>query len=720
MATEGVERIQMGEAEAEIMKRAQMAGEQAANANKQTEENKKRARTLDLSIFDNNVFSDLDDDVFDAQSAQQSLMDKKGTALYNETIKICSAQIPAQCKSYGSMLSLVYAQKIKSDCIAYENSLKAQRSQSQQKLQTAQKALRDAALDEYKNQNKYATTGECVIAFTECMKTTAECGEDYTGCVTLAANENVKNNKKGSVAKQSKIKGSRGGADITLAASTMEQLLAKKMICERITKQCVNSNKNDAVWNGFLRNAAPAIKSAELIAEQNLRSNCIPTLAKCFQNACKSNFGDTDSYDMCLSNPETYKSLCKVQLEPCLEATGGDYNNPTKSTLWNGLLAMLGAMKVDACTTEVKACLTERCGDDYSGCIGLDTESIGDICPYQKLTACMSADENGKPKYDKDTVKEYVVQIAQGLAIQIDNALATACQNAANEAMVKICGDTETCDAATFDLSSLERDISVQICPNGKPGNDCKSGLAMMTTNDLKSGNYQATLVGTPDIYKVSYDYTEDNNGRREVKFSGDDKVSPILDNALNRIMASITTDPKVVYCTTGRQVEGFDGKKFGSKEAGKARFPNLTDSYRSVIADSLLNRLSEKNAELTSKYTQQIADLDNQIAEMIYADNEDTQDENNKETCENKTEKDQNWRSEGKCSDNKKSIACKKIKQLTDKIATYDSATNICTITTTKYSCTNFRHRMFGGYCDEFDDGTVLNTETVQMGKSH
>ena len=120
------------------------------------------------------------------------------------------------------------------------------------------------------------------------------------------------------------------------------------------------------------------------------------------------------------------------------------------------------------------------------------------------------------------------------------------------------------------------------------------------------------------------------------------------------------------------------------------------------------------------NKYTQQIADLDNQIAEMIYADNEDTQDENNKETCENKTEKDQNWRSEGKCSDNKKSIACKKIKQLTDKIATYDSATNICTITTTKYSCTNFRHRMFGGYCDEFDNGTVLNTETVQMGKSH
>ena len=30
------------------------------------------------------------------------------------------------------------------------------------------------------------------------MQTTAECGEDFTGCVTLAAAENVKNNKSGS------------------------------------------------------------------------------------------------------------------------------------------------------------------------------------------------------------------------------------------------------------------------------------------------------------------------------------------------------------------------------------------------------------------------------------------------------------------------------------------------------------------------------------------
>ena len=66
----------------------------------------------------------------------------------------------------------------------------------------------------------------------------------------------------------------------------MNQLLDKKVMCESVTKQCINANKNDAVWDAFLRNAAPALKSAELIAEQELRSNCLPNLAECFKNSC--------------------------------------------------------------------------------------------------------------------------------------------------------------------------------------------------------------------------------------------------------------------------------------------------------------------------------------------------------------------------------------------------------------------------------------------------
>ena len=430
------------------------------------------------------------DDEDDVQSQIDSFANKKGNELYVASAKMCAPQMPAECKNSVSMLQMVYAQRIKSDCMAYENSLKAQKNQSQQKLQTAQKALREAALDEYKNQNKYATTGECAIAFAQCMQTTAECKSDYTGCVTLAAAENVKNNKAGSKAKQTTIKGAVAGADITLAASTLNQLLAKKEMCEHIVKQCVNSNKNDAVWNVFLRNAAPALKSAELIAEQNLRSNCIPTAVDCFKKACKSQFGDGESFDMCLSEPETYKSLCKVELEPCLEATGGSFAKPTQSTLWNGLVAALKALKVDACTNEVKTCLTDRCGEDFSGCIGLDTNSIGNLCPNDKLTACMD-------KYNPETVKDYVAEIAQGLALQIDNALATACQNAAQEAMIKACGAEDSCDNVNFDLGTVSSLVSVQACQldNGDERKQCYPDVSVFKEDEIYLFNY--TLAGT-------------------------------------------------------------------------------------------------------------------------------------------------------------------------------------------------------------------------------
>lgn len=780
MATEGVERIQMGEAEAEIMARAKAAGEKAASGNS-AEENRKKSRTLDLSVFDNNIFSEQDDDVFESQSTQNALLNKKGTALFNETSKLCAAQIPAQCKTYGSMLQLVYAQKIKSDCIAYENSLKAQKNQSQQKLQTAQKALRDAALDEYKNQNRYATVGECVIAFTDCIKTTGECGDDYTGCVTFAAQENLKNDKKGSKAKQTKIKGSKDGADITLAALTMEQLMAKKLICERVTKQCVNANKNDAVWNAFLRNAAPALKSAELIAEQNLRSNCIPTVAKCFTDACKSKFGDNDeSYDMCLSNPETYKSLCKVQLEPCLEATGGDYTNPTKSTLWNGLLAMLNAMKVDACTKEVKDCLLseDRCGADYAGCIGLDTDSIGNLCPDEKLTACMT-------KYDKGTVKDYVAQVAQGLALQIDNSLATVCQNAANEAMIKACGDAESCPNATLDLGTLASLETVQACKWKGDDTMCLPDISQFTDEEIYVMEYTynetdkkitlqrvdgadgygiyATLMDKADVSGITFEqmasdvqqslaqkpetmtmFVSKTVANKNKGFSQDttDEVVNVMNGALNRMMEQINNDPKVVYCREGREVKGFNGQDL-NKSGKQARFSNLTDNIRNIVANELLMQLYTKNIELENKHAKELEEMNSKITEKIAeiaqrrgVEVEALIDVQNESDCNayiyedhhrtkyrewDKTNKKFTETDNSKCGTDtfkKRHLSCRKIKQLTDRIPSYDASTNVCTITTTKYDCTNFRHRIGGGYCDQYDNGTELGTETIQMFK--
>lgn len=793
MATEGVERIQMGEGEEQIMARAKAAADKITTQDK--EDNKKKVRTLDLSAWDNNIFNDVDD-LFESNSGDNlnTFADKQGDDLYKASAKMCAAQTSDKCKEYGSMMQLIYAQRIKSDCIAYENSLKAQKSQSQQKLQAAQKALRDAALDEYQNQNKYATTGECVIAFTRCMQTTAECGEDYTGCVTLAAQENVKGNKSGANAKQTTIKSSVAGADITLAATTMDQLLAKKLICESVTKQCVNSNRNDAVWNAFLRNAAPALKSAELIAEQNLRSNCIPAAAECFKNACKSQFGENDeSYDMCLSDPLTYKSLCKVQLEPCLEATGGTYDDPTTSTLWNGLVAMLNSMKVDACTKEIKTCLTERCGDDFAGCVGLDTESIGKLCPAEKLTACVAdgkyVKRNSDGTIDDTEVRTYIAEIAQGLALQIDNSLATVCQNAAKQAMIKLCGDSETCESVKIDLSSLASLMKVQACqyktPDGVSTDTQQQGMVCMAdvsqfaddqiyafeyevklndnktevvsvnkkkrtvAGDLSGYGVYATLVGRPEVSAISYDGKDFVIAGTKVvdgsvvagTVSGafdkanTERIITILNGAVDRIVNSIESDPTVTYCMTGREVRGFNSSKIGGKAGSTAeskkhaRFPELTSGVRGIIAEAALGKLMEENAALVEPFEKSLAEMSDKIAQRESAiaaergaKQEAVVDAVNMQKCgcDKNTEGayclssvDPNRRrKDGAAFVNGAYVA--RTKKVTDIKGSYDAAKNICTLKTIESKCKNW----LSPRCYRLDDGTVLNTTTVQMPK--
>lgn len=653
MATEGVERIQMGDAADAVISRAKTAGDSVVV--KDTAAAKRQKRTLDLSMWNNNIFTVDDENLFDDVDGADlvtTFADKKGDSLYTASAKMCASQITDYCRGYSSMLQLVYAQKIKSDCTAYENSLRAQKIQSQQKLLSAEKALRDAALDEYQNQNKYATLGECTIAFTECMQTTAGCGKDYTGCVTLAAAENVRNNTAGSIAKQTKIKGAIKGADISLAVSTMNQLIYKKPMCESVTKQCINANKNDAVWESFLRNAAPALKSAELVAEQNLRSSCLPTLAECFKNSCRENFSsDTGSYDACLSNPQLYKSFCKVQLEPCLEATGGSYDNPTGSSLWNSLIALLKAVQVDTCTAQVKSCITERCGSDYSECIGLSTESVGNLCPIDKLTACV---QDGKYAYadgtgvNKEAIRAYVAQVAMGLALQVDNALASACQNAVNEAMINVCGDTESCESAVVDLSSLTSVIRPRACTIGTNGEigTCYANVSAIPSNVANNG-LVAALTNRPAISAITYD----TNGsfsvasgytysEPEFSQSSTDRVRSILNGALDRTMNSIESDVKVKYCLEGRSVPGFSGfnglsnsttNVANSTLARSARtsassstlrgFPYLTDSIRATVAEYLLSSLYEQNEELQERFTDNLDTINEQIANRFGAD---------------------------------------------------------------------------------------------------
>ena len=578
MATSGVERINMGSDADAVQKMV----DDVTKSVKTEEENtkKKKSRSLNLDAWNDTAVFEDDMEVF---ASGDELSNLKGDALHNAVQNICVQQIP-ECSSNMSLLKMMYVQQIKSDCNAYENSLKKQKQESAKKLQTAQAALREAALEQHQNANKY-DLGQCTIRFKQCMQTTADCGEDFSKCASVVATDNAQTK----VGKKNKVKNytiQGAVSSITIGASTYDTLLAKKPMCESITKQCVAVQ--DKVWDTFLREVAPELKSAELIAESNVRMNCIGNISECFQKACKDNMDPNDpdgSYDMCLSRPETMRSLCKVQIDPCEAA---------EPKILDYVYARLASMRVDSCTTEVKECLQsdDRCGEDYSKCIGLDLMAIRDMCPLAKLVGCQ---ENGQA-----AAWETIDNIVQGIYLDVDNSMLNNCKNLVNAKMVEICGSEDECLAFEDDdvigadsLTSYKANDGSFVIEGLLTFGNVKVKETESTSDNVKFGKYEL------DISDYS-NQIKDTSGTSAVK----ERVLSTLQSTQNKInqkIALLTSDSKISMCVNGRDMKQIRGRESKTE----ARYPNLLDSSIMAIINSGLDKAGKNYAK---KYDEMIA----------------------------------------------------------------------------------------------------------------
>ncbi len=686
MATVGVERIEMGDDADAIMAKTKAI---TNSIEKDAEKAKSKRQSLDLSAWNTDTSLDFDEDVediFSLSSDGVSVANKKGDALYRASAKLCVAQIP-ECSSQNKMMELMYQQRIRSDCTAYENSLRQQRTQSAQKLAAAQSAMREAALEQYRNANKY-DLGQCTIEFKKCMQTTGGCGEDFTGCVTQ---QTTRETLQGGKMKMKKIKGA--STTIEIAAWTYDALESKKPLCMTVTQQCVNV-KNQ-VWDTFLREVAPQVKSAELAAESDLRMSCISTISDCFQKACRDNMDPNNpdgSYDMCLTRPDTLRSFCKVQIDPCEAA---------EPKIMDYVRARLASMRVDACTKEFKECLQseDRCGADYSQCVGLDTDTIVRLCPAEKLVGCQYEDSANKDKVVKseDEIYDELARIAQGIFLDVDNNMLTTCQKAADAAMMKVCGSTEDCDDLVVDEGLGSRSLEYKICKYVPSDTDmsinynqCRPNIDMITDAELgrnetsiasKEGEAQYSkgtrepLAAVIDgiVYWDSVDISGDGEINTDDYFAkisagegGDqpgehDVLTPdqkkrvynelaALQTSIKNAISAIESDPKVQYCMNGRNFQGMrdkDGnikqlgtrkKKDGSAQDGEARFPKLTDQIRQVITASALRMVKEnyyaKYDELNDKMLKDYGKIGERVAEINNQNSKDNRREIARQSC--------------------------------------------------------------------------------------
>lgn len=581
MATVGVERIEMGDDANAVMKKTQ---EITKNIEKDSAQSKRK--TLDLSAWDvNEIDFDAEvEDIFSLSSDGTGIANKTGDALYRAAAKLCNAQIP-ECKSQSTIMELMYKQRVRSDCTAYENSLRQQRTQSAQKLATAQSAMREAALEQYRNANKY-DLGQCTVQFKQCMQTTGGCGDDFSGCVEYSVRQDLVNG--GTDRNEKTIKGT--SSKIKLSKATYDVLEAKKELCMSVTQQCVNVR--DQVWDTFLREVAPQVKSAELMVESNMRSSCISNISTCFQKACKDNMDPNDpdgSYDMCLTNPDALEGACKVEIDPCKKSV---------PNIMDYVTARLASMRVDSCTREFKECLTseDRCGADYTQCVGLDTDTIVEMCPVDKLPGC-KYDSTGAD--DKNYVYKNLEKIATGIFLNIDNNLLAACQKAVQSKVLEVCGSLSECDA--FDDDNLIGTDSLISSTNAN-GNTVIEGLMNIGALKLKEDN---------NTYTINYDDIS-NNTKPGIKAA----INSIENKALQKVNV-LNSDLTITRCISGRgdgwrdwryktdTTNNADEKGESQGTDGSFGFPNLLNSYTQMIFNSALDKAK---SNYSAKYDEMVA----------------------------------------------------------------------------------------------------------------
>lgn len=586
-----VEKVKLG-ANADIVFNGERKYDEKGNVitlGKDTKASKASKKKDLMKMFETKLEDDDDEDDGD-------IMSKKGAALFTAADATCTEQMEDSCSKDLKILRQMYQRQIESDCQGFANSIKKQKNAAKNAVAQAETDVRTALKESFDSANKY-NQGECMVEFKKCMQGPDACGTDWINCVSTIASENMQNKAAKSTA------GTKAKTTVTydISPSVLDRLDAKRTICERVLDQCMAVR--DTVWTAFLREAAPTLKLAEQQAESKFRQSCLTDIADCIQTACRDDIAGKGvaTMDSCLSRPDMARSFCKVQIDPC---------ERMEPLIWGYVTDKLAAMRVDACTQEVKDCFMDdnRCGKDFMNCIGMDYEFIHGLCPLDKLVVCKKNNPNFK--------MEDIDSMIMGLYLNIDNTALETCQNIVNAKMTEICGSTTDCNKfATDDVIGTGSLRSVK-------DKNIYRITGLISFGALKMEN-EGENVGKIDIteYMENARKNIDNvpNGEEILK-SIEMELQSVASN-INRVIDLIASDTKIQYCVTGRNLEQIVGEK-GARMT-KARFPNLLNQLKMEISMAALrqaqtNYQTKYNEYLTQATKDASADVAQYMCQML------------------------------------------------------------------------------------------------------
>ncbi len=540
-----------------------------------------------MALWDDSLYEE------EEEEEESDISDLTGSALRRAAEELCLAQVPQNCEKDITFLQQLYSRQIVSDCKGFANLLSSKRAAADIEMAGAEAAVREALKESFEEANKL-DRGQCMVEFKKCMQTEDACGEDWVNCVSVVAAENMQNNETVSTA-GTKVE-VVDKYDIT--ASTMEILDSKRFICEKVLDQCMAVR--DMVWPDFLREAAPTIKLAESQAESKFRQSCLTNISDCIQKACKDDIvgKGTATMDACLSRPDMARSFCKVEIDPC---------ERMEPLIWGYVVDKLAAMRVDACTQEVKDCFTAdtRCGENFENCLGMDYEYIHDICPIDSLVVCKA----NNPGFSMDDLDDMLM----GLYLNIDNSAMEQCQNIVTAKMEEVCGSTTDCNRFAADdtlgAGSLrsQKDGKIYRVNGMISFGSIKMGDASGRTLDdgrdkeREKGEKKYLEPGELGVRQYLVEIRERNKNvpnAEEIIATIEEELNNIV-GTINRTIEMIEQDPKIQFCVSGRDLSQITGKK-GQKTTG--RFPNLLNQVKMQIAVSALRKAQDNYNEKLNK----------------------------------------------------------------------------------------------------------------------
>ncbi len=532
-------------------------------ASQKSEPLQKKSR-VSLDVFNTPTTSDDDGD------DEILIGDLTGRRKLNAAYELCRDRLDAKCDANMDMLTLLYNQTIKSDCLAYQNSIKARRTELANARTAARSEIEGAALDAYRAANKY-DLGQCIIAYHECFVSDGVCGADWGECMPTAS-------------------------------ETTDEIMARKSdMCASVLDSC--TDVRDQVYPAFLASIKNELTVAQTHHESDFRTGCWDSVTQCIVRACRDDIAGTGTatMDSCLAYPDMARSFCKIEIERCESVV---------PNIWDEARRKLAGMFPDACTSEVHNCLTadNACGADFGACLGLDLDALHKMCPLEKLVVC----RQGNPNFSIEDLDD----ITMSVYMNIDNEQRDFCLNRARDYMIEICGDTQTC--AAYDTQEY---VGANSLAYQKVGNQhIISGLINFDLLKISGGEEWAKCMQAgnedcdakyPQAGKIDIDGYIDRvrQAPNDTKYGN---VSGIIDRVrdeLETIQASIdavlniyTSDPQLQMCTRGRDLSQITGRD----EQTDARYPTVMNPYRLVITQSgLLRAQRHYNGRLT-ELTQQ------------------------------------------------------------------------------------------------------------------